>query len=784
MRGFGGQQGPDEAGAPQRGELDLSALGQAIWAKRLWIAIPSALALIGSLVVVNMTTPTYRSEARILVESGDNAYTRSEVDRAGASDRSAVDQEAVLSQVQVVLSRDIERSVATQLELGRRAEFDPVLRGFNPIKQALILAGLAEDPLRMTADERVLRSYFEKLTAYQVDKSRIIAIQFESQDPRLAPEAANAVADRFLEAQQASKRQQTRSASQWLSVEIDGLRQKVEEAEGRVESFRARSNLFVGSNNTSLTAQQLAEVNSQIATARAQQTDAQTRSRLLRDFLRAGRPIESGDVVNSEIIRRLNEQRASVQVALAEQSSTLGPRHPRIAELRAQLTSLDSQVRSEAEKLVRVLENDARLAGARVESLGQTLDQVKRQATQASEQEVQLRVLEREAKSHRDQLEGLLARYRDATARDSLSAMPADARIISRATISNVPAFPKKLPTVLITTLGTVLLAIGCVATGALMSGGVQRPARQDDGETPPDDKMPVLDAPDIAPHMATAIHEPQPDRRAMSSATMSSATMSSATMASATMAGRGAPSPEIAIESDGKAFEDDLAQDLAQEDLAQELAEDPAPEARPEADGTPAQSISGLAARLDATGQPMRRTLILATSAGLAATGVTLALARQFAANGRRVVMIDLDSDNAALSALAGNGAPGLADLLAERTSFAEIIHRDPASRAHLVPLGRRLPGMPAVTDDERLSFAIGALTRTYDVVLILAGRLSTASQGFSRVAGFASDAVIIGDTSASDPAVVAAYAALDDAGLKPVTVMLAVAEAAVAAA
>ncbi|WP_204310909.1 hypothetical protein, partial [Stenotrophomonas maltophilia] len=120
------------------------------------------------------------------------------------------------------------------------------------------------------------------------------------------------------------------------SGEIDGLRRKVEEAEGRVESFRARANLFVGSNNTSLTAQQLAEVNSQIATARAQQTDAQTRSRLLRDFLRAGRPVESGDVVNSEIIRRLNEQRASVQVQLAEQSSTLGPRHPRIAELRAQ----------------------------------------------------------------------------------------------------------------------------------------------------------------------------------------------------------------------------------------------------------------------------------------------------------------------------------------------------------------------------------------------------------------------------------------------------------------
>lgn len=760
MRGFGGQQGTDETGAPQRGELDLGALGQAIWAKRLWIAIPSALALAGSLVVVNMTTPTYRSEARILVESGENPYTRSEVDRNSASDRTAVDQEAVLSQVQVLMSRDIERSVATQLELGRRAEFDPVLRGFNPVKQALILVGLAEDPLRMTSEERVMRSYFEKLTAYQVDKSRIIAVQFESHDPHLATEAANAVADRFLEAQQANKRSQTRSASQWLSGEIDGLRRKVEEAEGRVESFRARANLFVGSNNTSLTAQQLAEVNSQIATARAQQTDAQTRSRLLRDFLRAGRPIESGDVVNSEIIRRLNEQRASVQVQLAEQSSTLGPRHPRIAELRAQLTSLDQQVRTEAEKLVRVLENDARLAGARVESLGQTLDQVKRQASEASEQEVQLRVLEREAKSHRDQLEGLLARYRDATARDSLSAMPADARIVSRATISNVPAFPKKLPTILITTLGTMLLAIGCVATGALMSGGAQRPGRAEEGDTPPDERMPVLEGEDRAPDL---VPDHGPDATASPEATPHE------------LAPRRVASAEGSAPDDGKAFDEDLAEDLAG-------VAPLAPSAEPDGEA-PAESISSLAARLDAAGQPVRRTLILATGPGLAATGVTLALARQFAAGGRRVVMVDLDGDNAALSSLAGNGAPGLADLLAERTSFAEIIHRDPASRAHLVPLGRRLPGGREVTDDERLSFAVGALTRTYDVVLILAGQLAVDSAGFSRVAAFAGDAVIIGDSNASDPAVVAAYAALDREGLKPVTVMLTVPEAAVAA-
>ena len=711
MGGWSGREADQTAGGQG---LDLMALGRAIWAKRLWIAVPTLAALVGTFGVVSVTQPTYRSETRLIVESGENPYTRSEVDRSNGGDRAAVDQEAVLSQVQLVLSRDVAQAVATQLELARRPEFDPTLRGFNPVKQVLILIGLMDDPLRMTAEERVLKSYYEKLTAFQVDKSRVIAIQFDSTDPLFAAEAANVVAARFLEAQQASKRSQTRNASEWLAGEVEQLRRKVQDSEGRVESFRARSNLFVGSNNTSLTGQQLAEVNSQIAAARAQQSDAQTRSRLLRDFLRAGRPIESGDVVNSEIIRRLNEQRAAVQAQLAEQSSTLGPRHPRIAELRAQATNLDSQLRSEAEKMVRVLENDARLAGARVEALSQNLDQAKRQSSDASEQEVQLRVLEREAKSHRDQLEALLARYRDATARDSLNALPADARIVSRATVSNVPAFPKKVPTMLIVTLGTFLLALGTVATLALLASpdGAERHERNepnfDEAGAESEAHQPVMlvSGPDLSPE---SLNDAEPALR-----------------------------ESIGHDSDRAT------------------------------DGPTAGSFDELLTLLNSGTAEKRRTLVVGTEADLVATGVCLAFARELAGSGSKVVMIDCAA-NGALSALAGPGAAGLADFADGRADLPAIIHRDPASRAHIVPAGNGEP------DAEAREFAVSVLAGTYDALLILGDRLPSDAAAFEALAALAGDAVIVSASDARDPKVVSAYRRLDAVGLKPVVVMLA---------
>ena len=127
--------------------------------------------------------------------------------------------------------------------------------------------------------------------------------------------------------------------------------------------------------------------------------------------------------------------------------------------MKAQLADLDHQIRDEAAKISRSLDSDARIAAGRVESLSASLDQLKKQATSSNGEDVQLRALEREAKAQRDLLESYLAKYREANTRENIDAAPADGRIISRAIVSNTPAYPKKLPIVLIATLATLMLA-------------------------------------------------------------------------------------------------------------------------------------------------------------------------------------------------------------------------------------------------------------------------------------------------------------------------------------
>jgi uncharacterized protein involved in exopolysaccharide biosynthesis/Mrp family chromosome partitioning ATPase len=456
------------AAASGSGDIDVRALGDALRRKRGWIIVPTVMTLVLSVAIVNMITPRYKSEARILIDGRENVFLRPNGERN--EERAALDTEAVTSQVQLVLSRDLAREIIKKNKLAERPEFDPALGSISPLKSLLALFGIGRDPFSMTPEERVLDAYFERLTAYAVDKSRVIVVEFQSRDPDLAARVANSIADGYLVLQQNARQDQAKAASQWLAGEIDNLRKKVSEAEAHVEDFRSKSNLFVGTNNTTLSNQQMGELNTQLNNARALKSDAEAKALLIRQMLQGGKPIEASEILNSELMRRLSEQRVTLRAQLAEQSSTLLDNHPRIKELKAQVADLDHQIRDEASKISRSLDNDARIAGNRVEGLSANLDLLKKQASSTNGQDVQLRALEREAKAQRDLLESYLAKYREANTRENIDAAPAEGRIISRAIVSNMPAYPKKLPIVLIATLATLLLSSGLIVTGELLA--------------------------------------------------------------------------------------------------------------------------------------------------------------------------------------------------------------------------------------------------------------------------------------------------------------------------
>src|SRR6201987_5700060 len=191
------------------GDIDLRALGEAIARKRRWIILPTLLAAVLSVVAVNWITPRYKSEARILIDGRENVFLRPNADRH--EERAALGGDAGPREGQLVRSRDLAREVIRKNRLAERPEFDPVLEGVSPLKSLIALFGIIRDPFSMTPEERVLDAYYDRLTAYAVDKSRVIVVEFQSRDPDLAARVANSIADGYLVLQHNARQEQAKS---------------------------------------------------------------------------------------------------------------------------------------------------------------------------------------------------------------------------------------------------------------------------------------------------------------------------------------------------------------------------------------------------------------------------------------------------------------------------------------------------------------------------------------------------------------------------------------------
>jgi uncharacterized protein involved in exopolysaccharide biosynthesis len=660
--------------------LDLNSLWHAIAAHKFWIIVPTLFVLAASFVIVHLIAPRYTGEARILLESRDGFYTRPAGDRDVGGDR--IDSEAVTSQVQVVMSRDLAREAIRRLKLVGNSEFDSGAGLFGGIEQFLVKIGLSRNPADRTPEDRVLEKYYENLLVFPVARSRIVAIEFQSKDAELAAKAANTIAAVYLESQEAAKKDTARGASTWLGGAIAPLRQRVQEAEAKVEEFRARSGLLVGANNTTITQQQLADLSQQLSSARAVQSDAQAKARILRDAIRAGRTFEVPDVANNEGVRRLIEQRGTLRAQIALEARTLLPEHPRIKELTAQIADLESQIRSAAERTVRTLENEARIAGSRVETVSATIEAQKRMVGEANESEVELRALERDAKTQRDQLEQFLSRQREALARDADNAAPADARVVSRAITPLTPSFPKKAPTVAVATLATFFVALATVVSRELLSGRAVQPAGP-----------------------AAPVPQPQPVQPG------------TARFSNGARASRG-----FGAASEGDEQADDRQRGTDTASVADDQARD-ARHARVAGLITHAGRLTHLRLMMDDAGnwadqvascvrpQPEGKgSRLMLLDAGTLAGSARLLGAEL--AEDAPTLLIDLSAGERSRHA-------GMSELLSGDASFADIIDRDPQSRLHVITAGHA--GREAViAADEVLDVALDALCDAYANVLI----------------------------------------------------------------
>ncbi|MFO0993364.1 MAG: exopolysaccharide transport family protein [Hyphomicrobiales bacterium] len=707
-----------EMAPAQPASIALTDVLRGIWSRRKMIAALTIIATVLAIAYVSTQKPRYTTQALVLVDSLETPFDRTQPD--ATAPKPAMDERDVLSQVSVIESRDLGDRVVRTLKLQENPEFDALASsGLGIISRLRIALGFGEDPRNKTPEQRALARYDSMLSVYQIPLSKVIAIQYSANDPKIAAEVANTLAETYVTSTREAQSEPTNRAREWLAQQIDELRKKVAESESAAEEFRAKAGLLKGA-ETTLSAQELSELNSQIVLAESARSEAEAKARQIRAMLASDGVVDgSGEVLNSALIQRLREQQVVLNRNLAELSVRYLPNHPRIIAARSELASLDRQIRVEALKVVRGLEDQAKVAASREAELRASLNAAKARASETNLDDVKLRALEREAAANRSLLETFLNRYMDASARQDVIAQPGTARIIERAPLPTSPSFPKTGPTVLLAMLAGLGLGLGLAFVAEVMNAA----ARVALGPSLPAPPPPVLieaspvratvAEPPRRPEMPPAINEVEPSH-----------------------GGLVAEVPKGSVpQTLGSASPTDILPALCSLPFSRDLTA--AVAHGYEVIGKPTQSYAKATTKLGSWAASVRQTLgvkriavaALATGTAFDTTAASAALARSLVQQGTKTIILDIAGSGDTFAHVFGlQPRPGLTELLSGSADFNAVIARDMASDLNVISAGRDAAGLADLLRGSRFAQALNALETVYDQVLLDCGEVTLA--------------------------------------------------------
>jgi polysaccharide biosynthesis transport protein len=442
---------------------------QIIWAVFIGVAI--------SVGVLATVAPLYKGSATVLVDPRklqllkDREIQRDRESLSGAGAENA----ATDSEVEILKSPALVRRIVQKLDLQNDEEFAPGLLSrlvaglVTPIRRLLGASTESSDPLA---------PYVKALTKH-IDANRqklTYVIQFDawSEDASKAAKIANAFIELYLADQVSAKQKAGREVADWMSDRAAQLRRALSNSEDAYQKYKSQEGLF-DPGGEMLTNQQIQQLNQQLVQTRAQAAAAHAKYEQLKLITpdKLDSAAASPDVLQSDVIKQLRAQYADVSKQYADSSSRYSAGHPQVVSLKAQLANLSALIKAEISRIVGSAKVEYEMAKSSQDSLEASLDDLKEKATKANQASIQLHDLDADLQANKDVYQAFLSRAKETAAQ--IEMQTADSRVIAAATPPIDIDFPKKSLVLAMGLFGGLVAGIGFVIARDAFAGGFRR---------------------------------------------------------------------------------------------------------------------------------------------------------------------------------------------------------------------------------------------------------------------------------------------------------------------
>lgn len=394
------------------------------------------------------TRPVYMATVQLLIDRQAPAVLAFK--EVAALDAGGLGADYYETQYKLLLSRSLGRRVVDELDLLNDPEFG------GPRSPQAIEAIRAAAPGASPEMEGAISAVLGRLNVQPVKNSRLVNVSFEAFRPELTAKVVNKHAEIYIRESLARRTQTSADAARWLSGQIEEQRKKVETAEVALQKLKERDGIVNIEERRGLLEQKLKELGSSLNALTTQRLEKEALYRQMRD---ARSPEELPEVMRSPLIQSL---RIDLAVLERQQAQLLGKyldQHPEVEKVRNQIRETRQKIAAEAQRVVRVAENDYQTTLAQQASLSSALESAKAEALELSRRGLQYDVLNRELVAAKEVADSLVSRLKQTDVAQELKST--NMSVVDWATLPRYPVRPRPFRDIQVGILFGLVLGVG-----------------------------------------------------------------------------------------------------------------------------------------------------------------------------------------------------------------------------------------------------------------------------------------------------------------------------------
>ncbi len=419
---------PNYASPPEQtdDEIDLRELWAVLSRNKALIITLTLFIFLITLVVTLLMKPIYRAGTTLQINP-ENSEKVVSYD-VNTQEQAFTGKDFYQTQYELLKSKALARLVIDELNLDHRLEGDKLAKPFfsefldnikDELKQAIgsISIGDEESQINKSKIGKVPAEtlFLKSLTVSPVKNSRIVNIYYDHEDPELAADIVNTLADKFIKMNLDRRVDAASYAETFLKEQLVQAKSRLQESEADLVKYAKERGIIniedAKGGNYSLTSQSLSALNKALAEAESERIDAESKYKHTTQSSKATR------VQENPVVQQLKESKAKLQAEYQEKLGIYKPAYPLMVQIRGRIKELDSEIRKEINSSQRaassILKGAYIAAKQKEDNIRKKLKAQKSNYMKFKDNSIQYNTLKREVETNRQLYNDLLQRMKE-----------------------------------------------------------------------------------------------------------------------------------------------------------------------------------------------------------------------------------------------------------------------------------------------------------------------------------------------------------------------------------